>query len=81
MHTIQEDEIVEDVENEIPKINTSLENRQDDHQTSMVEVQGMIQNQSASILINPGASLSYVSPSLVEKCNLPLKNFEKSWLV
>ena len=47
----------------------------------MVEVQGMIQNQSVSILIGPGASLSYVSPSIVEKCSLSLKKFEKSWLV
>ena len=47
----------------------------------MVEVQGMIQNQSVSILIELGASLSYVSPSIVEKCNLSLKKFEKSWLV
>ena len=47
----------------------------------MVEVQGMIQNHSVSILIDPGASLSYVSPSIVEKCNLSLKKLEKSWLV
>ena len=43
----------------------------------MVEVQGMIENQFVSILIDPSASLSYISPSIVEKCNLPLKQFEK----
>ena len=47
----------------------------------MVEVQGMIQNFFVSILIDPSASLSYISPSIVEKCNLSLKKFEKSWLV
>ena len=47
----------------------------------MVEVQGMIQNQSVSILIQPGASLNYVSPSIVKKCNFSLKKFEKYWLV
>ena len=47
----------------------------------MVEVQHMIQNQSVSILIEPGASLSYVSPTIAEKCNLSLKKFEKSWLI
>ena len=47
----------------------------------MVEIQGMIQNQSVSIMIDPGASLSYLSPSIVEKCKLSLKIFEKSWLV
>ena len=41
----------------------------------------MIQNQYVSIEIDLGASLSYVSPSIVEKCNLSLKKFEKSWLV
>ena len=65
-----------DVTNEMPKINTTLENRQTDHQTSMVEVQGMIQSQFVSILIDPGATLSYVSPNIVEKCNLSLKRFE-----
>ena len=55
MHIIQEEETVGDVANEMPKINATLENRQEDHQTSMVEVQGMIQNQSISILIDPGA--------------------------
>ena len=81
MHTIREEEIVGDVANELPKINASLENRQADHQTSMVEIAGMIHNKPISILIDPSASLSYVSPSIAEKCNLHLKKFEKSWLV
>ena len=76
MHTIQEEETVGDVENEMARINAALENRQADHQTSMVEVKCTIQNQSVSILIDPGASLSYVSPSIVEKCNLSLKNLK-----
>ena len=65
----------------MPRINTALENRQADHQTSMVEVQGMIQNQYVSILIDPCPSLNYVSPSIVEKCNLSSKKIKKSWLV
>ena len=32
-------------------------------------------------MIDPGASLSYVSPSIAESCNLHLKNLEKCWLV
>ena len=81
LHTIQEKETVEDVENEMPRINASLENQHVDHQTSMVEVQGMIQNQSISIFIDPCGSLNYISPSIVEKCSLYLKKFEKSSLV
>ena len=34
-----------------------------------------------SILIDPGASLSYISPDLVEKCTLLVEKFAKSWLV
>jgi hypothetical protein len=58
-----------------------LENRQADHQASMVEVEGMLNNQPISILIDPGASLSYVSPKLVEICKLQKEKFEKAWLV
>ena len=47
----------------------------------MVEVEGKLNQTPISILIDPGASLSYVSPSLVEKCNLPIEKFTKSWLV
>ena len=65
----------------MPRINAALEKRDEDHQTSMVEVQGIIQNHYVSIPIDLGASLSYVSPSIVEKCSLSLKKFEKSWLV
>ena len=46
----------------------------------MVEVQGMIQNFSVSILIDQGSSLSYIYPSIVKKCKLSLQKFEKSWL-
>ena len=69
------------VANEMPRNNATLENREAHHQTYMVEVQGMIQNQYVSILIDTCANLSYVSPSIAEKCNLYLKMFEKSWLV
>jgi hypothetical protein len=54
-----------------------LENRQADHQASMVEVEGMLNNQPISILIDPGASLSYVSPKIVEICKLQKKNLKK----
>ena len=81
MHTIQEKTIVGDIENEMPMINAALENRQTKHQTSMVEIEGIIKKKPISILIDPGASLNYVSPSIVESCNLHLKKFEKSWFV
>ena len=47
----------------------------------MVEVEGKLNQTTISILIDPGASLSYISPDLVEKCKLSIEKFAKSWLV
>ena len=44
VHTIHEEAIVGDIVNEMPRINVALENHHDDHQTSMVEIEGMIKN-------------------------------------
>jgi len=44
----------------------------------MVEIEGMINGKPVSILIDPGASLSYISPGIVEKCKLTLQKFENS---
>ena len=59
----------------------ALENRQANYQTSMVEVEGKLNQTPISIIIDPGASLSYISPDLVEKCKLSIEKFAKSWLV
>ena len=64
----------------MPRINASLENRQAKYQTSMVEVEGMINQTLVTILIDPGASLSYIAPQIVEKCKLSVDKFENSWL-
>ena len=72
---------VGDLARTMPRINAALENRQADYQNSMVEVEGMINQTPIAILIDPGASLSYISPKLVEKCKLPIEKFESSWLV
>ena len=65
----------------MPIICVALENRQEDHQTSMVEIEGMIKSQPISILIDPGASLSYISPIIVELCKLVIEKFDKPRLV
>ena len=65
----------------MPRINAALENRQVEYQTSMVEVEGMINQTPITILIDIGASLSYISPEMVEKCKLLVEKFENSWLV
>ena len=61
VHTIQEEPTIGDVANKMPRINAGLENQQADHQTSMVEIEGMIEKKSLSILIDADASLSYVT--------------------
>ena len=43
----------------------------------MVEIEGMIKSQPISIVIDRGASLSYVSPRIVELCKLSQEKFEK----
>ena len=65
----------------MPIINAALENRQAEYQTSMVEEEGIINQTRVTILIDPGASLSYIAPKMVEKCKLSVEKFENSWLV
>ena len=81
IHTIHEEMIVGELGRIMPRINATLENRQEKYQTSMVEVEGMINQTPVTILIDPGASLSYIAPKMVEKCKLPVEKFENSWLV
>ena len=58
-----------------------IENSQEDNQTSMVEIQGMIKIQPISVLIDLGTSLSYISHRVVDLCNLVPEKFDNSWLV
>ena len=53
IHTIQEEMTVGDLARTMPRINASLENRQADYQTSMVEVEGKINQTPIAILIDP----------------------------
>jgi hypothetical protein len=47
----------------------------------MIEVEGMIDNQTITILIDLGASHSYIDPKMVENLHLPRSKHGKSWLV
>ena len=47
----------------------------------MVEMEGKISDQYITILIDLGASLSYISPKVVEKCKLRKEKFQQPWLV
>jgi len=70
-----------EVARELPTISVALENRQANHQTTMVEIEGIVSEKPISILIDQEASLSYISPIIVEKNKLVVKKFYKPWLV
>jgi hypothetical protein len=65
----------------MPRIYAALDNRQAEFQSHMIEVEGMINNRPLVILIDSGASHSYIDPRVVESLNLMKSKHEKSWLV
>ncbi len=81
VHSIQEVTTIGEIAGSIPQISAALENRQEEYKNSMVEIEGTLKKFPISILIDLGASLSYVSPGIVEKCKLQKNKFQKSQLV
>jgi hypothetical protein len=65
----------------MPRIYASLDNKQDDFRYHMIEVEGKINDQLISILIDLGASHSYIDPNLVEIFHLQRRKHGKDWLV
>jgi hypothetical protein len=55
--------------------------RKRDFQSHMIEVEGMINNQTIAILIDSGSSHSYIDPKVVEIFHLPRTKHGKYWLV
>ena len=60
-YNLQEAETVGQVAKVIPRIYVALEDRQVEHQSTVVEVAGKIIEQSVSILIDPGSTHSYIT--------------------
>jgi hypothetical protein len=81
LHNIQEATTVEDMGKNIPRIYAALEDRQAEHQSHMIEVEGKIINHPISILIDLGASHSYIDPKVVDIFHLMKSKLERSWLV
>ena len=80
-YNIQEAETVGQVARVIPRIYAALEDHQEDHQSTVVEVAGKIVEQSVSILIDPGSTHSYITPRVAEICAFKKVRHRKSWLV
>jgi HD-GYP domain-containing protein (c-di-GMP phosphodiesterase class II) len=81
IHNLQQAETVEDMGSRIPRIYAALDNKQAKFQSHMIEVEGMINNHAFTILIDSGASHSYIDPRVVESLHLPRSKHKKSWLV
>jgi hypothetical protein len=67
--------------NKMPRIYTALDNKQAEFQSHMIRVEGTINNLPLVILIDSGASHSYIDPRVVESLHLTRSKHEKSWLV
>jgi hypothetical protein len=65
-YNIQEATTVNDVARSMPQIYETLDNKQADHQASVVDMEGMIVNHIVSILIDLGSNLSYVAPQTID---------------
>jgi hypothetical protein len=81
VHNVQQAEIVEDMGINVSRIYAALDNKQAEYQSHMIEMEGMINNQTIAILNYSGASHSYIDPKMVESLHLPRSKHEKSWLV
>jgi predicted aspartyl protease len=81
VHNVQQDEIVEDMGINVSRIYAALDKKQAEYQSHMIEVEGMINNQTIAILIDSGASHSYIDAKMVESLGLPRSKHGKSWLV
>ena len=68
-YNIQEAETVGQVARAVPRIYAASEDRQEDHQSTVVEVADKIVEQSVSILTDPGSTHSYIAPRLLEICD------------
>jgi len=81
IYSAQEVQVVGDVGQSISCIYATLDNRQADHQASIIEMDGKLCDQVVSILIDHESNYSYVSANLVDKCGLNKEVHAESWLV
>jgi hypothetical protein len=71
VHDVQQAETMEDMCINATRIYAALDNKQVEFQLHMIEVEGMINNQTISILIDSGGSHSYIDPKMVERFHFP----------
>ena len=81
LHNLQEASIVGEIGKNYHKIHAALEDWQADHQSTIVEIEGIISNHTLAILIDLGAALSYITPRMMELFQLTKVKHMKPWLV
>jgi hypothetical protein len=81
IHNLQESTTVEYVGGNIPRIYETLEDRQAEHQSHMIEVEGKTTNHPIVILIDSREIHIYIDPKLVDRFHLKKSNLEISCLV
>lgn len=70
LYSAQGAETVRDVAQNMPRIYAVMSNLQENHQEMVIEMEGRLCDQSILILIYLGSNYSYISLTMVEKCNL-----------
>jgi hypothetical protein len=70
IRNIQEATTVGDIGKSIHKINAALDGRKEDHQSTILEIEGKVHDRKKSILIDLGSILSYFTPSLVDSSKM-----------
>jgi hypothetical protein len=81
MHNLQEAMTIEDMGRNVPRIYAALDNKHDEFQSHMIELEGKINDQPIAILIDLGASHSYLDPKIMERFHLPRSKLGKPWLM
>jgi hypothetical protein len=80
-HNIKKEETLDDVGKIMLRVYAALDNRKANYQSHMIELEGKIDNQNIAILIDSGASDSYIDPNIIERFKLNKSKHEKFWLV
>jgi hypothetical protein len=81
VHNLQEASIVGDVGKSLHQINAVVDGRDADHQSTVVEIEGKINNTHIFVLIDLGAMLSYISLGVLDSNKLKKTRHAKYWLV
>ena len=77
LQNIREASTVGEIGKNFHRINAALEDQQADHQSDIVEIEGTISNHTLAVLIDMGATLSYITPRMMELFQLTKVKHEK----